>query len=337
MATPSCPSPPLATGMARHYAANASSVLRPQLTGPARTLVPRAIFDGAIHLGDPAGSGIEVAVVAPQAVVHPHAVVLSTVGGSWPFGTLHLDDEVEVGDRVIRWGDTVVQVTRWWSPTPALGPTETDRLAAATRIVRTLTVGRTPPLASVEADRLQHLIAALRDGDGPAASAAALALLGLGAGATPTGDDLLAGLLAGIDRFAAVLDPPPDPRVLTACRQAAEAVLDRSARATTALSAVLLRHAVQGQVCRPAARLIVAMARGLDEKTLREALNGLLAVGSSSGRDLTLGLLAAADVLVPVDGPDHLDVHTPSGAPAHLDVRDVAVTAATSPSIHGRL
>lgn len=342
MTTPSRPSRPLTTGVARHYPASASSVLRPRLTGPSRTLVPRAIFEGAIHLGDPAGSGIEVALVAPQAVVHPHAVVLSPVGGAWPFGNLHLDGEVEMGDRMIRWDDTVVQVTRWWSPTPAPGPTARDRLVAAARTVRTMTVGRTAPLTSSEADRLRDLVAALRDGDGPAASVAALGLLGLGAGSTPTGDDLLAGLFAGIDRFAAVLRPPPEPLVLTAHRQSVGAVLDRCDAATTAMSAVLLRHAAQGQVCRPAGRLIVAMARGSDERTLREALDGLLAVGSFSGRDLTLGLLAAVDVLgqmaagVDVDPSVHLDVRAEPDPPAHLDVRDVAVTAATSPSIHGR-
>ena len=304
-------SPP--TGV-RRYAASGSIALRGLLTGPERTMVPLAAFSGAIHLGDPASGRIELAVVADQAVVHPHALVLAPRTGRWPFAGLHAGSELIVGRRRVGWQDRdvhEVEVTRWFSPRPALGEVDRADLADAGSSLAVLLAARTSNLPATEAERLGALVDALCAHDEAAASGAVRGLVGLGAGSTPSGDDLLAGLFAGVELFGSALPAPEVERLLPLSRGIAAQALSWSESATTALSAVLLRHAVRGEVARPASRLIVALARGLDQEALAEALDGLLAVGSTSGRDLAFGLRAASEVLIfgdardaPGDAPD---------------------------------
>jgi hypothetical protein len=109
------------------------------------------------------------------------------------------------------------------------------------------------------------------------------ALLGRGPGLTPSGDDVLAGYLLGRRAFGA-----PD-------HVRAASVL-RAASRTTALSRALLSYAVDGW-CLPQVRgLIASLGRPRPEPA---ALQGLVAVGSSSGRALAAGVAAAA-AAVPV-------------------------------------
>jgi hypothetical protein len=122
-------------------------------------------------------------------------------------------------------------------------------------------------------------------GHGPRALAAADSLLGLGPGLTPSGDDLLAGLLATCCWLR------DDPRAAALGRQ----VVARSAGRTTALSAALLRCAAHGAAARPVVDLVDAVA---GRRPLGPALRGLLAVGSTSGHDTARGVHLAAEVLL---------------------------------------
>jgi hypothetical protein len=72
-------------------------------------------------------------------------------------------------------------------------------------------------------------------------------------------------------------------------------VADAAPAATTALSASLLRHAAASEVAAPAAAVLAALT---GSGAVVPALDRLLDVGSTSGRDLALGLLAAADLVL---------------------------------------
>ena len=106
-------------------------------------------------------------------------------------------------------------------------------------------------------------------------------LQGLGTGLTPSGDDVLAGIL-----LVASIDP---------ARRRALAGLARSAR-TTRLSRAFLRWAAAGQSIQPAHALLDAAACG-DQAGMRRAAASLAGVGATSGRALTSGIALAATEL----------------------------------------
>ena len=106
-------------------------------------------------------------------------------------------------------------------------------------------------------------------------------LQGRGHGLTPTGDDVLAGILL----VAAI-----DPRWRDAL-----ADLARAAR-TTRLSRAFLRWAAAGQSIQPAHALLDAAASG-DQAGMRRAAASLAGVGATSGRALAAGIALAATEL----------------------------------------
>ncbi len=104
---------------------------------------------------------------------------------------------------------------------------------------------------------------------------------GRGTGLTPSGDDVLAGIL-----LVCAINPE--------CRGAL-ARLARSAR-TTALSRAYLRWAAKGQSIQPAHALLDAAAAP-DPAGMGRAARSLAAVGATSGRALVAGLALAATEL----------------------------------------
>jgi hypothetical protein len=125
---------------------------------------------------------------------------------------------------------------------------------------------------------------ALRIGDVAAAVAPTIGLMGLGVGLTPSGDDYLVGLLAGMD---ATDDPP---------RHGLAAVIAGHAPLrTTAVGAAVLGHASRGAFAERLHDVLVALARGrLDE--LAGPIERAMAYGATSGSDTLVGLFAALDV-----------------------------------------
>jgi hypothetical protein len=141
------------------------------------------------------------------------------------------------------------------------------------------TVPLPEPLAQVSAAAIQ-LHASLRSRDLPAALQAGESLLGLGSGLTPSGDDLLAGLLLGLARWGTALHLPPPPGFFPA-------LLESARQRTTALSASLLEAAAAGMVDE---RLLSAVDGLLSGQTSpSQAARALLAYGNSSGVDFFIG------------------------------------------------
>ena len=108
-------------------------------------------------------------------------------------------------------------------------------------------------------------------------------LAGRGPGLTPSGDDVLAGIL-----LVCAMEP---------ARRGALGRLARSAR-TTALSRAYLRWSAVGQSIQPAHALLDAAAAG-DLNAMGRAARSLAAVGATSGRALVAGLALAATELAP--------------------------------------
>ena len=107
------------------------------------------------------------------------------------------------------------------------------------------------------------------------------ALVGLGPGLTPAGDDLVAGALVALRAIG---------------RQAEAGRIGESidVARTTPISAALLVEAGHGR----AARSLLGLVRALDGRhDLDRALDGLLAVGATSGRWLAEGVRQATEQL----------------------------------------
>lgn len=122
------------------------------------------------------------------------------------------------------------------------------------------------------------------DGD----EAALADLVGLGEGLTPAGDDVIVGVLAGLDLFSGSA-----ARALAARRRLVAALPAAGAR-TTRLSAQMLSAAAAGFYAEPLLVLLTALAQAPAPYTrLTSAAAGLLAMGHRSGADTLRGVLAA--------------------------------------------
>ncbi|MFC8501998.1 DUF2877 domain-containing protein [Pedococcus sp. NPDC057267] len=240
------------------------------LDRPARPASVLAAFPAALYL-DVDGSLLPV--VTPDGLRLPTALVLG--GGLQASGWgVRPGDAVEVGSGRVRLPGADVVAVRTWQPRavlPAPGPVRVpagvDRGSAAWR-----------PAAAALAELLL-------DGQDPAPAVGAL--VGAGPGLTPSGDDVLCGVLLGL-RLAARLD--------------AVATLGAAVRGrlggTTTLSAALLTEAVAGYAVPQVLRLASALARG-DDRAAVAAAREVAAVGHSSGRDLLAGVVGALEACTP--------------------------------------
>jgi hypothetical protein len=178
-----------------------------------------------------------------------------------------------------------------WSPRlPAAARVSSRRgLAARIRLARALAgdAREAPsafPFGRASAAHMLALRLALLARDERAAETAAVALIGLGVGLTPSGDDFLVGLLAGLE----ATDDPMRERL-------AAAIAREASRSTTAISAAMLAHAACGEFSERLHDVVVAMA---DEAAagLHRAIDRAMAYGATSGADTLVGLFLALDV-----------------------------------------
>lgn len=188
-----------------------------------------------------------------------------------PSGTpLPTTDTVVIGTGL----DTTHRVVRWWdSAVPRIHPGP---------------VPAVPAEGGLPKRQHREVSAALRDGRLPVVAAALTAVIGLGPGSTPSGDDIAAGVLAGLYATGRAAD-------------AAELFdeLGDLDRRTTALSAELLRRAADGHACAEILELLRALDRRSDPAGVAPALRRVLALGATSGADLLVGLLPALENLHP--------------------------------------
>jgi hypothetical protein len=255
--------------------ASVSAASAPLVAGPMRPLTLLGVADAAAYfeLPVPAGQPPEVlAILTSDAVRLPGAVVLGFSSGQCSLREIEplAGASASVGEGRVHWvsrsGLIDIRAVRSWPPprvgaAPAGWPRGLDALRGAASIV------------DIGIDPAGWADPAL----GPELAST---LLGRGPGLTPSGDDLLAGMLLGARAFGVAAEP------------LAGAVAIAAPTATTALSARLLRHAIDGECVPEVARVIAALADPLD---CERRVAALVRVGHTSGAALGRGLVLAAD------------------------------------------
>ena len=278
----------------------ASAAIADLLDRPAQPAELIGSFPVAVYLK--AAGGV-VALVSPDGVRLPNAMVLSRVDHESVVRHA-ATGPVRVGDGEVRLGPVRITARRWWDPVPRLGRVDGGLLAARLDAVRAQLPGW-PDDADPAAGRLRtgrDALASDLAGTGDLAGTVRN-LVGLGAGLTPAGDDLLAGVMAGLVVFGTALERRDAITLASRMRQEVVA----HAAATTPLAADLAEHAARGALVQPATDLCRAIAdqRPGADSALTPAVERLLRLGHTSGRDLAEGLLLGASAAqARSSGPD---------------------------------
>jgi hypothetical protein len=169
------------------------------------------------------------------------------------------------------------------TPVPAPWPVPPAPVGLAAAVAAVL-AGASPPgetLARLAVPALRRLRAATAAADAGACVAAARPLVGLGPGLTPSGDDLLAGWLAGLRAGPA--------RARALARRAGPGVLAAARTRTGAISRAFLAAAAAGLAGEP--------LRGFAMRPDAAAAAAVLGWGATSGADLLAGYRLAREAL----------------------------------------
>jgi hypothetical protein len=247
--------------------AAAASGNYPLIAGPITTGVVLGSFSQAVIIGLDSGPGPwALSLLGPLAARVPNGVLLG--GGMADPGTHRPGDRVTIGGGEIAIGGRRISVVRRWnSRVFRVAPGEAEVLALTSAAAASV---RGVPLSAITA-----LERGLLAGD---AAPAIRALVGLGDGLTPGGDDVLAGVLTGLQATGGLPD---------LAAQVGKLVLDRVLGRTSVLSAELLRLAAAGHACVEALGVLRAVHTG---HQIPDALHRLLSIGHTSGADLATGL-----------------------------------------------
>lgn len=260
-----------------------SEAIRPMLTGAAVPVQVIGVFGAAVYLRTARGELL--AVVTHDAARLPIAAVLGRTSDSRPLAAIRGADLGSVGSGRITIGEFSAYAARWWNPRPALLPVRPESLAAGAAALRQLLEGADVGLpAAVLSRTLPPLLAGIRRRDTDAAAAAAAGLIGLGPGLTPSGDDLLAGLLATLVCFDHAGSEPLAARILAT-----------AAGRTTELSWALLGQAALGNCCAQVSTLLHAVRADHEVAGAHRDLRGL---GHTSGAALALGVSLGIDLVL---------------------------------------
>lgn len=291
--------------MSAQLAGTASLGVRSLVSGPRRRGRVIAAFRAASYVELPA-SGPEpciLALVTPAAVALPIAVIVGRPAGRGAacdcslqqpqagetscLDGLTAGDDAVVGGGVIETGLLRVAVCRWWDPAPVLVPLSRQRLQTGYAALQVLCAAspRQPGLGEDAGPAV--LAARCAAGDVPGAAGAVRRLLGLGPGLTPSGDDMVAGLLLALRLLGGAT--ADGARAVWLADRLAATVTHYARDRTTAVSAALLHCAARGQ----AAAEVVSVLRAFEgREPAGPAVARLLAAGHTSGADLAWGLAA---------------------------------------------
>ncbi|MFC4063216.1 DUF2877 domain-containing protein [Planomonospora corallina] len=271
-----------------HATGAASTALRPVLESPRRPARVLAAFPSCVYLE--VRTELEpqvVAVLTGEAARLPNAMVVTG-----PVPRVAVGDDASAGDGSIEIGGLSLRARRWWDPAPPLGPADPPRLARALLLLTGLCEAslRRPALEGNGAAGV--LAAGCAEARLLRCVTAAEQLIGLGPGLTPSGDDMLAGLLVALRHLGTAAGV--ERAVWLADWLAAAVTFDARGR-TTPISATLLHCAARGQTSGE----VLAVLRGLaGRQPLEPALARLLGLGHTSGADLAWGLRAGLAAVV---------------------------------------
>lgn len=254
--------------------ASATDFVAGLLTGPPGQLRVLGAFRTAVYLQLP--SDEVFAVLTDDAIRLPIGLVLGASSRALPLDRHGQAANLAPGS--VRLGGLRVRIAdRWSARLSPVGYPSPEQLELARDWS-----DRLAPVTGIDADDVRALTTAATAHQ---AAAAVGAVLGRGPGLTPSGDDVLCGMLAGAVLFGAPREP------------IARAVLDQLAarlRATTSLSRQLLLRAVAGDAIPETAAFAAALC-GSEATDTADACARLAEVGASSGIALGLGVLSVAE------------------------------------------
>lgn len=275
----------------------ASLAVRGLIDGPRRLSRVIAAFPSAVYL-QLCGFGPEprvLALVTAGAVRLPNGVVVSpyqrrdapAAGTPSPLAVASTGDPAYVGEGAVQVGRIRVLVRRWWDPSPVLGP-----LSAARLVQGCAALDETCSASPVKPGLKDHpaparLAACCGAGDLAGAVEVAEHLVGLGPGLTPSGDDMLGGLLLALRLLGGSIRG--GTRAVWLADWLGAAVTSYATDRTTSLSATLLHCAAHGQA---AGEVVTVLRAFAGQEPAMPAVTRLLAVGHTSGADLAWGLAA---------------------------------------------
>ncbi|GAB3901453.1 hypothetical protein GCM10027612_64890 [Microbispora bryophytorum subsp. camponoti] len=271
----------------------ASEAVRPTIEAPRRPARVLAVLPLALYLEIRSEAEPHVvAVVTGEATRLPNAVLLAE-----RLGGVSAGDDAWVGEGSIEVGGVSICVRRWWDPAPPLGAADPARLAPALGLLGRVRAAspRRPGLVPDGAPAL--LDRGCRSGSLVESITAAERLIGLGPGLTPSGDDMLAGLLVALRHLGAAAGAP---RAVWLANWLAAAVTYDARTRTTPISATLLHCAARGE----ASPEVTGVLRGAaGHQPLEPAVHRLLRLGHTSGADLAWGVqIGLAAVLAHREG-----------------------------------
>lgn len=289
-----------------HVTGAASAAVRPVLEAPRSPARVLAVFPAGVYVE--VRTDLEpsvIAVITGAATRLPNSVLLAA---ELPHVTV--GDEAAVGDGSIELGRLSLRARRWWDPAPPLGRVDPVRLRQA---APRLAPGE-PGLAGNSA--IELLSTSCGSGRLLGVVTAAEQLVGLGPGLTPSGDDVLAGLLVTLRHLGAAAGA--DRAVWLADWLAATVTYGVRAR-TTPISATLLHCAARGE----ASPEVIAVLRGLaGRQELEPAQRQLRRLGHTSGSDLLQGISIGLNaVLAMTESPSLTESRT--GTPVPSDALSV--------------
>lgn len=271
--------------------------MRALIDGPRRPTRVIAAFPSAVYLQlyAPGPEPRVLALVTAAAVRLPNSVVVSPVqrrdappaATPSPLAAASTGQRAYVGEGAVQVGGSPVRVRRWWDPSPVLGPLSAARLvqgcAALDEICSASSIK--PGLEGHPAPA--RLAACCRAGDLAGAVEMAEHLVGLGPGLTPSGDDMLGGLLLALRLLGGAIRG--GTRAVWLADWLGAAVTSYASDRTTSLSATLLHCAAHGQA---AAEVVTVLRAFAGQEPAVPAMTRLLTVGHTSGADLAWGLAA---------------------------------------------
>ncbi|GAA1813900.1 DUF2877 domain-containing protein [Actinomadura chokoriensis] len=288
----------------------ASLALRPLLDPPRRAARVIAVFPSALYLEMRGGPEPRVlAVVTSDAGRLPNAVVVVATRREHPFRPVREGGDALVGEGRVEADGLAVRVRRWWDPSPALGVMQAAALARGVRALEDelTAAGALTATGPAGGGLAGHpdpggLAAACAAGDLAGAVEAAERIVGLGPGLTPSGDDILCGLLVSLRLIGGAVRHG-DAAVRLADWLGAAVTADAGTR-TTALAATLLHCAAAGGAgAEVAAVLRFVAGHEPPGRTGQGAVRRLLSVGHTSGADLAHGVLAGCRAALALTAP----------------------------------
>jgi hypothetical protein len=200
---------------------------------------------------------------------------------------LRARDPVCVRSRHLRIGTSVIDAraaVRWVPRKYDVGLSGLRRRSAELEVAaRHVAWAGSWPLADT-------VVEALASGCGGELDDAVRRTTGRGPGLTPSGDDVLVGVLA-------VLTAPGVAAVCERFATRLRAALAPTLPTTTEISRALLSQASQGQVSRPVWELASALLSGGAAAPFAQARADVLSTGATSGGDTCAGLVGACQLL----------------------------------------